>query len=117
MRFAMFFLSEYANVFVLGALGATLFLGGWMLPRPIANPLLANIAGLTIFMVKAGFLSFVVLWFRWSLPRLRVDQLMTLCWKYLTPIAFFNLFGVAAWMLLFREKGIYQLIRTLVVRH
>src|SRR5512140_1924865 len=116
MRFAIFFLAEYANVFVLGAVAATIFLGGWMLPRPIANPVLANIVGLVIFMLKAGFLSFVILWLRWTLPRLRVDQLMALCWKYLTPIAFFNLFGVAAWMLVFKEKGIYQLIHHLVVR-
>ena len=56
----------------------------------------------------------VVLWLRWSLPRLRVDQLMSLCWKYLTPIAFFNLFGVAVWMLLFKNRGIYQIVTDLV---
>jgi NADH-quinone oxidoreductase subunit H len=117
MRFAMFFLSEYANVFVLAALATTIFLGGWMLPVRIASPVWANVLGLLIFMAKAGILSLVVLWFRWSLPRLRVDQLMTLCWKYLTPIAFVNLFGVAAWMLLFKEKGIYQLIRALAGPH
>lgn len=118
MRFAMFFLSEYANVFVLAALATTLFLGGWQIPFiHVGNKALADVLGLGVFMIKAAILSVVILWFRWSMPRLRVDQLMALCWKYLTPIAFVNLFGVAAWMLLCRDKGIYQLIRAWWLAH
>jgi NADH-quinone oxidoreductase subunit H len=114
MPFAIFFLAEYANVFVASAITATVFLGGWQLPFPIQNALVANLVGLVIFMLKAGFLCFIVLWLRWSLPRLRVDQLMSLSWKYLTPIAFFNLFGVAVWMLIFKNRGIYQIVTDLV---
>ena len=114
MRFSIFFLSEWANVFVVSAVATTVFLGGWQLPVQIDNAVVANILGLVIFMVKSCFLCFVVLWLRWSLPRLRVDQLMSLCWKYLTPIAFFNFFGVAVWMLIFKNRGIYQILSDLV---
>ena len=113
MRFSIFFLAEWANVFVVSAITATVFLGGWTLPFAIDNTVVANLLGVVIFMLKAGVLCFVILWLRWTLPRLRVDQLMSLCWKYLTPIAFFNLFGVAVWMLIFKNRGIYQIITDL----
>ncbi len=114
MRFSIFFLAEWANVFVASAVTATVFLGGWTLPFPIGNPVVANLVGAALFMGKSCALCFVVLWLRWTLPRLRVDQLMSLCWKYLTPIAFFNLFGVAVWMLVFKNRGIYQIVTDLV---
>jgi NADH-quinone oxidoreductase subunit H len=100
MRFSVFFLAEWANVFVVSAVTATVFLGGWSPTLQIENEIWRNAAGLIVFMIKSCVLCFVVLWLRWTLPRLRVDQLMSLCWKYLTPIAFVNLFGVALWMLL-----------------
>jgi NADH-quinone oxidoreductase subunit H len=62
------------------------------------------------FLVKTFALYYVVIWIRWTLPRLRVDQLMTLCWKYLTPIALFNLLGCALWMYVFDGRSIYALI-------
>ncbi|MGH7407444.1 MAG: NADH-quinone oxidoreductase subunit NuoH [Candidatus Methylomirabilales bacterium] len=90
MRFAIFFLAEYANMFTVCAIATTLFLGGWAGPGPEA---LAPFW----FLGKTFFLLFVMLWIRWSLARVRVDQLMYLGWKVLLPIAFANLIvtGVA----------------------
>jgi NADH-quinone oxidoreductase subunit H len=95
MRFAMFFLAEYANMLVVAAIATTLFLGGWQGPW-IALPLLPEavahaIFGLFWFQVKIYLLIFVMMWLRWTLARLRVDQLMDFAWKVLLPIAFTNL--------------------------
>jgi NADH-quinone oxidoreductase subunit H len=82
MRFAMFYFAEYTNMLVLGALGATLFLGGWLgpwLPGPVW------------LLLKAYAGIFVMMWMRWTFPRLRFDQLMTLAWKLLIPAALVNL--------------------------
>ena len=83
MRFAMFFLAEYGAMFLVSALAAVLFLGGWQ--GFLAEPL---IPGSLLFVAKTMFLVFVQMWLRWTLPRLRVDQLMAMCWKYLIPIGF-----------------------------
>jgi NADH-quinone oxidoreductase subunit H len=82
MRFAMFYFAEYTNMLVLGALGATLFLGGWLgpwLPGPVW------------LLLKAYAGIFVMMWMRWTFPRLRFDQLMSLAWKLLIPAALVNL--------------------------
>ena len=82
MRFAMFFFAEYTNMLVLGALGATLFFGGWsgpFLPGPVW------------LLLKAYAVIFVMIWMRWTWPRLRFDQLMTFAWKLLIPVALVNL--------------------------
>lgn len=86
MRFAMFFLAEYGAMFFVSALTAVLFLGGWVGPF--------HSGPLSLF-VKALLLVFVQMWLRWTLPRLRVDQLMALCWKYLIPISFVVLLAAA----------------------
>jgi len=95
MRFAFFFLSEFVNMFVAAAVTATLFLGGWM-PFHIGsfqafNSIMDLIPPAIWFAGKTGFLIFVIMWFRWTFPRMRVDQLMKLEWKILLPIGLVNL--------------------------
>ncbi|MCG9879794.1 MAG: NADH-quinone oxidoreductase subunit NuoH [Bacteroidia bacterium] len=95
MRFALFFLAEYINIFIVCAIGATLFLGGWM-PFHIGNweafnHIMDYIPSSIWFLSKTFFLIFVIMWFRWTFPRLRIDQLLQLEWKYLLPISLFNL--------------------------
>jgi NADH-quinone oxidoreductase subunit H len=99
MRFALFFLAEYINIFIVCAIGATLFFGGWM-PLHIGNweafnHVMDYIPSSVWFMGKTFFLIFLIMWFRWTFPRLRVDQLLNLEWKYLLPISLFNLLLVA----------------------
>lgn len=95
MKFALFFLAEYINIFIVCAIGATLFLGGWM-PLHIGhwegfNQVMDYIPSSIWFFGKTFFLIFLIMWFRWTFPRLRVDQLLNLEWKYLLPISLFNL--------------------------
>jgi NADH-quinone oxidoreductase subunit H len=99
MRFALFFLAEYINIFIVCAIGATLFFGGWM-PLHIANwegfnHVMDYIPSSVWFLGKTFVLILLIMWFRWTFPRLRVDQLLTLEWKYLLPIGLFNLLLVA----------------------
>ena len=100
MKFALFFLSEYVNVFIVCAIGATLFLGGWM-PLHIGNwqgfnHVMDFIPSSVWFFGKTFFLIFLIMWFRWTFPRLRIDQLLNLEWKYLLPISMFNLLLMTA---------------------
>jgi NADH-quinone oxidoreductase subunit H len=95
MKFALFFLAEYVNVFIVCAIGATLFLGGWM-PLHIGNwegfnHVMDYIPSSVWFFGKTFFLIFVIMWFRWTFPRLRIDQLLNLEWKYLLPLSMFNI--------------------------
>ncbi len=83
MRFALFFLGEYSAVFISSALAATIFLGGWrgpLLPGPVW------------LLLKTFTIVFIVMWIRWTFPRLRSDQLMGFAWKVLIPFGIFNLF-------------------------
>ncbi|MGA7564102.1 MAG: NADH-quinone oxidoreductase subunit NuoH [Desulfobaccales bacterium] len=82
MRFALFFLAEYTNMFITSAVGAVLFLGGWQ------GPILP---GVVWFLLKVYVLIFLMMWFRWTFPRVRFDQLITMAWKVLIPLAFANL--------------------------
>ncbi|MDP3025466.1 MAG: NADH-quinone oxidoreductase subunit NuoH [candidate division Zixibacteria bacterium] len=82
IKFAMFFFAEFANLFLVSAIATTLFLGGWN------GPLLPSWIW---FFIKSFFLVFVIMWFKWTFPRLRVDQLMGFAWKFLLPLAFINL--------------------------
>ena len=86
MRFAFFFLAEYTNLFLAGAFAATLFLGGWR------GPLLPPVVW---FLLKSYFVVFVLIWIRWTFPRLRVDHLMAFSWKVLLPLALANLLVTA----------------------
>jgi NADH-quinone oxidoreductase subunit H len=101
MRFAFFFLAEYANMVLVAGVATTLFLGGWTqaLPGTFLTPQL--IPGPIMFFLKALLLIFVQMWLRWSLPRLRVDQLMYLSWKVLLPISFVLVLGVG-WLAVYR---------------
>ena len=89
--FAMFFLAEYTEMFVVSVVASVLFLGGWWAPLPVLQEIpLGDISiglGPLWLVAKAWFLVFVMMWLRWTLPRLRVDQLMYVAWKVLLPIA------------------------------
>ena len=102
-RFALFFLVEWGNIWVLSAIVTTLFLGGWQIPFVSAEhidslrgagvlPAAAwwgwNAVSMAVFCTKTIVLCNLVIWLRWTLPRIRVDQMMGLCWKYLVPAAF-----------------------------
>jgi len=97
-RYALFFLSEYANMFVVSAVATTAFLGGWQ--SPFADFLNTPVWSMFWMISKTFFLIFVMIWIRWTVPRLRVDQLMHICWKVFIPIGLFNVFGVAIWTVL-----------------
>ncbi|MCL4557818.1 MAG: NADH-quinone oxidoreductase subunit NuoH [Deltaproteobacteria bacterium] len=118
MRFAFFFMAEYGDMFVVSAIATTLFLGGWQVPiiGGLSMPVwLREVLEVAVFFAKVFLLIYVMMWIRWTLPRLRVDQLMDLCWKYLTPIAFFNLVGASVWVLLLHGRGVYDLVAGLLI--
>ena len=88
-RFLFFFLAEFANMFTMSAIAATLFLGGYWLPFIPESVL--QFAGPMILIGKVFLLVFVMIWFRWTFPRFREDQLQTLAWKWLIPLALINI--------------------------
>jgi len=96
MRFALFFLAEYANVFAVSAIGSTLFLGGWAGPIPFLPTL--PFPGILTFLGKTFFLVFVFMWIRSTLPRLRYDQLMNFAWKRLLPTGLVVVGITAVWI-------------------
>jgi NADH-quinone oxidoreductase subunit H len=100
MRFALLFLSEYANMFAVSAIATTLFLGGWN--SPFGEFLSGPFWGLFWFLGKGMMFIFVQMWLRWTLPRLRVDQLMYVGWKVLIPFAFAVVIGVGFWVMAVR---------------
>ncbi|MBC8425205.1 NADH-quinone oxidoreductase subunit NuoH [bacterium] len=99
MRFAFFFLAEYANLFLVSCIATAVFLGGW---QPIAGPVF--LPGL-VFVIKAVLLVLLQMWVRWTLPRLRVDQLMHTCWKVMVPLALICVLGAGIWMMATGELG------------
>lgn len=91
-RFLFFFLAEFANMFTMSAIAVTLFLGGYSFPGiPTDLPIL----GLLVLLAKTGVLIFVMIWFRWTFPRFREDQLQSLAWKWLIPISVLNILATA----------------------
>ena len=103
MRYLFFFMAEWGNLFIIGALITTLFLGGWQFPHVTDNRVLMNVLQLITFNVKVIAIVFFSMWIRATLPRVRVDQLMTMCWKYFVPIAFLNMIGTAVWVAIWPE--------------
>ncbi len=99
LKFAFFFLAEFVNMFIIAGIGATVFLGGWM-PFHIGNwegfnRVMDFIPPLFWFFGKVTFLIFLMMWFKWTFPRLRIDQLLRLEWKYLLPINLVNILVMA----------------------
>ena len=93
IRFTMFFLGEYASLIGLSAIAATIFLGGYGFPGVTGD--LANYLGPLILFGKVAILAFVIIWIRWTWPRVREDQLQSLAWTWLIPIALANIFVIA----------------------
>lgn len=111
MRFGFFALAEYIEVFVVCGVAVALFLGGSNLPVDIKIDIIpTQIVEVIIFLTKTLLLYYVVIWIRWTLPRLRVDQLMSVCWKYLTPMAILNLVGCAIWLVVFNGKSMAEMV-------
>lgn len=123
IRWSYFFMAEYASMFAVSGIASLLFLGGWwtgiavideslsglrsfgadgfgLVPGFSVGGYIVDLFGMVVFISKATFLVFVQMWVRWTLPRLRIDQVMTACLKYLVPISCFLLIGVTLWPIL-----------------
>lgn len=99
IKFAFFFLAEYMNMFIVASLAATVFLGGWM-PFHVGgwaafNNIMDFIPPFLWYIGKTAVVIFIMMWFKWTFPRLRIDQLLKLEWKYLLPINLFNILLMA----------------------
>ena len=99
IHFGFFYLAEYLNLFIVSGIASLMFLGGWM-PLHIPgwegfNAVMDFIPSIVWFLGKAFFISFVIIWFKWTFPRVRIDQMLALEWKYLMPIGLFNIILMA----------------------
>lgn len=95
IHFGFFYLAEYLNLFIVSGICSLMFLGGWM-PFHVNgwdafNAIMDYIPGIVWFIGKAFFISFVIIWFKWTFPRIRIDQMLSFEWKYLMPLALANL--------------------------
>ena len=113
MKFSMFFIAEYANMLTASGMMATLFLGGWDIPFTswdnTGDPsVLKTLLTLVSFALKAGFFLFFYMWIRWTLPRFRYDQLMSLGWKFLLPLSLGYIVLIASVLLALQALGIQQ---------
>ena len=124
MRWSFFFMGEYASMFAVSCVASILFLGGWHTGLPLVDGFLtglrdsgrvsdgfsilgymANLLGAAAFALKASVLVFVQIWVRWTLPRLRIDQVMTTCLKYLLPLSCVLFLGATIWPLILLATG------------
>jgi NADH-quinone oxidoreductase subunit H len=116
MRYLFFFFAEWANVFVMCGIASALFLGGWQLPgvSPTQQEayLPLQLLGALVFLLKSWALVFVVIWIRWTLPRVRIDQMMSLCWKWFVPLSFGAMLFTAGWMVVGLPRTAELLIAT-----
>jgi NADH-quinone oxidoreductase subunit H len=123
-RFAAYFLAEFANTWIAAAVGVIAFLGGWQIPfvslevLESATGLQAvglELASLVVFVLKTLALVFLIIQLRWTLPRIRVDQMMSLCWKYLVPTVFICTILMLGWMIILPWESMVALgIRVLM---
>jgi len=114
-RWALFFMAEYSGMIVTSAVAVTVFLGGWMLPGvtgtsffgigPIANPTWHTVASIIVFAGKIMLLIYAYMWFRWTWPRYRYDQLMELGWKWMIPAGLANIVLIGIWYVLAMPKS------------
>ncbi len=124
MRFLFFFFAEWANLWIMSAIATVCFLGGWQIPG-VSPEYIANATGWTwvglqaltfvIIAAKASTLVFLVIQLRWTLPRLRIDQLMITCWKYLVPLSFAMLVGVLLLMVFVPDGSILDWIMRILM--
>ncbi len=125
IRWAFFFMAEYAGMFAVSALAATVFWGAWSGPLPITKWLglwhvnehgllvpgvIAKLLGLVNFILKGYFGVFVMMWMRWTLPRVRIDQVMKTCLRYLLPISCFLLLGGGLWQAFVPDRALGRLV-------
>lgn len=102
IHFGFFYLAEYLNLFIVSGIATLMFLGGWM-PLHVPgweafNDVMNWIPSIVWFLLKAFFVSFVIIWFKWTFPRVRIDQMLAFEWKYLMPIALANLVLMAVFV-------------------
>jgi NADH-quinone oxidoreductase subunit H len=101
-RFSLYPLVEWVNLAVIGAVGTVLFLGGWRVPfvppEMMATSWLWDLLGFFVFALKDVAMIFLIIWIRWTLPRFRVDQMMSLCWRYAVPWSMACLLGTLGWV-------------------
>jgi NADH-quinone oxidoreductase subunit H len=123
-RWALFFMAEYSAMIVTSAVAVTVFLGGWMFPGitgtslfgygPISNPTLHTFASIIVFAAKIMALIYAYMWFRWTWPRYRYDQLMELGWKWMIPAGLANIVLTGIWYVLALPKaqgGVFGFMR------
>ncbi len=116
LRWSFFFMAEYGSMFAVSGIAILLFLGGWntgvlpvraehALTGPTSVLIVGNVINVVVFMLKGWVLVFVMMWVRWTLPRLRIDQVMMTCLKYLLPISCVLLLGVSIWQVVRAAVG------------
>jgi NADH-quinone oxidoreductase subunit H len=130
LRWSFFFMAEYASMFAVSGIATLLFLGGWNtgLTPPLSEvfsrapasgfdigAFFGNVINVGVFIVKCWLLVFVMMWVRWTLPRLRIDQVMMTCLKYLLPISCVLLLGVSVWQV-FVPSGIAWIVNLALER-
>jgi NADH-quinone oxidoreductase subunit H len=98
MKFAYFFLAEFINMFIIAAIATTVFFGAYLSPFGVTESI--PLLGIFWFLLKTLAIIFLMMWFRWTFPRLRIDQLLVLEWKYLLPLNLMNLILMALMVLL-----------------
>ncbi len=130
MRFALFFLAEYAAMYLVAAVAVVLFIGGWWsgiywvdeigmgtdtwlaswldgVLGPTLTAILGVLIKVKVFLTKAFILVFIQMWIRWTLPRIRLDQMMYVCWKVLLPVSLVCLVGSCLWELVFQGASFF----------